>query len=89
MFARSVIISALVALTAAAGTSSLESFLHDKVHDLKADVHVGHGHKIHPGDHFKRDNSTGLGNAILGNRCDHDIYVWSVDGTVCFLSYPI
>ncbi|KAJ4348853.1 uncharacterized protein N0V89_010232 [Didymosphaeria variabile] len=74
MFFQTVVLGALAALAAADGTSRLESFL--KSNPAPSNVTVGNGHGIDPTVEVKR----GMGNAVLGNRCDHDIWVWSVDG---------
>jgi hypothetical protein len=81
MLFSSIFISSFAALAAAAGPSRLESFL--KAHPTPSNVTVGHGTGINPTVEVKR----GLGTAVLGNRCDHDIWIWSVDGQVHPLSH--
>jgi hypothetical protein len=79
LFNSILIASAFAALASARQTkqdSRLEAFL--KAHPNPVNVTLGHGHGIDPGVHVKR----GMGNAIIGNRCDHDIWVWSADGNV-------
>lgn len=86
MLFRSVVLaSAFAALTSATSPSRLEALL--KADPNPSNVTIGHSHGH--GGHSSLQVKRGLGNAIVGNRCDYDIWVWSVDGLVSSTSHLI
>lgn len=76
MFFNTILVSSFAALAAAASGSRLESLLRSNPNPANVTLGPNAGHRSL--NQAKRD----MGSAVLGNRCDHDIWMWSVDGQV-------